>query len=456
MITSIDEKILSLAFKDKKYAMDLFNSIDCGYLSQKYQWLFVALMHFFNDPELKSLPTRNMIKEYVGESDTTNRVEMFDFLMENSADPKEFKWLVKKIQVRYNDKIQKENIKRISDILKNQSGNEKRVKKINQIIKKAAVEVDSIGCERMYKEGTLRDSALERISKYKYLKEHPEFARGILTGFSTLDRITNGLHPGEFVIIAGDTGTGKSILMHNIAVNAYIASNNISDCAEEWNNDGKNILYFSLEMPKESIERRIDSCISEVYANHIRDGLLSEEDELKYFQCLRFQKEYSKHFHIVDMPKGATTREIEIKYIEISETLFKPDLVVVDYLGIMSPNDSSGSDWMDLGVISAELHEFARIYEISVITGSQVNRTKDGSESYNTRRIARSAMIPNNANIILQIGCREDEDLRTDIPMYIIKMRDGEKGMFTLSKDFGRMKVIDIIDDSFVDEDEII
>ena len=82
---------------------------------------------------------------------------------------------------------------------------------------------------------------------------------------------------------------------------------------------------------------------------------------------------------IVDMPKGATTREIELKYLEICETSFKPDLVIIDYLGIMSSNDTASSDWMDLGVISAELHEFSRVYEVATITGSQVNRTKDGT-----------------------------------------------------------------------------
>jgi replicative DNA helicase len=395
-----------------------------------------------------------MIKECAGNKPEKRQrhLNIFDKVKQHKVDLDEFKWLIKKIREEYNDRVQRKAFKDIKTGLNLPEG-EKRVEKINQIIKKSTVEIDSIGAKKMYKEGTLRDSALERVGKYKHIKEHPELARGILTGLSTLDRISNGLHPGELMIIAGDTGTGKSILMHNIAVNAYLAKNNVFNLPDLWNNDGHNVLYFSLEMPKESIERRIDSCLGEVYANQIRDGLLPKEDEIKYQQCLKFQKEYSKHFYIVDMPKGATTREIELKYIEISETSFRPDLVVVDYLGIMSSNEPTGSDWMDLGIISAELHEFARVYEIPVVTGSQVNRTKDGAEVYNTRRIARSGMVPNNANIILQIGCREDEDLRTDMPVFITKMRDGEKGMFTLSKDFGRMKVIDIIEDSFADEE---
>jgi replicative DNA helicase len=152
------------------------------------------------------------------------------------------------------------------------------------------------------------------------------------------------------------------------------------------------------------------------------------------------------------MPKGATTREIELKYLEICETKFKPDLVIIDYIGIMSPNEPGDSDWLALGKIAADLHEFSRLYEIPTITGSQVNRPKEqagGKIDYSTNRVARSDMITNNANIIVQIACRDDEYIRTDMPIYIVKMRDGEKGSFTLSKDFGRMKVVDMVDESF-------
>ena len=169
---------------------------------------------------------------------------------------------------------------------------------------------------------------------------------------------------------------------------------------------------------------------------------------------------YNKNFYVVDMPKGATVREIELKYIEVLETRFKPDLVIVDYLGIMSKNSdlnkkSEDADWLELGQISAELHEFARVYEVPVITGSQVNRIKEGSkQQHSTSRLARSSMVPNNANVIIQIACREDEDTRTDMPIHIIKMRDGEKGAFILSKNFAKMKVIDLIEETFADGEE--
>lgn len=450
---TLDEKILATAFKDKKSALELSTSIKSDYFVPTHRWLFDSIEHFFNDPSIKSIPSRNMVAEFV--KDDNAKLAQYDRIMLYGPNPNELKWLIKKIQVRYNNKVQKDVFKKVSRVLESAAPGSKRVDHINKVMKQSVIEIDSIGQRKAYKEGELKESAAGRSDRYTKIKDNPDIARGIMTGLSTFDRITNGLHPGEFMIIAGSTGTGKSILMHNIAVNAYLGKNSIYGPPEECDG-GRNVLFFSLEMPKDAIERRIDACMAGVYSNHIRDGLLPEEDEQKYFQCLRFQETYDKHFHIVDVPKGASPREIELKYIEISENFFKPDLVVIDYLGIMSSNNSTGSDWMDLGVISEQLHEIGRIYEVPIITASQVNRTKDGAEVYNTRRIARSDMVPNNANIIIQIGCREDEDLRTDMPIYITKMRDGEKGMFTLSKDFGRMKVIDIVEDTFVDEDEVI
>lgn len=454
MKMSLDKKILSLALNDKKYTMELAQSTTHGYYAPDIQWLFVALMHYFNDPNIKSIPTRDMIKEYVGDKNIEKHLALFDEVKSTSVEPNEFNWMLEKLRFRYNDKVQRETKSKIDELISKVPISKERIEEINKLMKQSIVEIDSIRKRTSYKEGSLRESATKRVKKYEYLEEHPETARGILTGFSTFDRITNGLHPGELMIVAGASGSGKSIVMQNIAVNAYLGKNTLDTPKEEWDDSGRNVLFFSLEMPKEVMERRIDACLAEVYSNHIRDGLLSDEDKRKYFRALKFQKEYHKDLYIVDMPKGATPREIELKYLEICETKFVPSLIVIDYLGLMSPNDSSGVDWQDLGIISGELHETARTYEVSVLTGSQVNRTKDGSEKYNLDRIARSSAIPTHANIVIQIADRENEHLYTDVGIYITKMRDGEKGHFTMNKDFARMRVIDIVDSSYADEEE--
>jgi len=453
----LDKKILSYALKEKKFTMELTSSITDKYFGSELQWLFRTLNQHFTDPKFKEIPTENVIREYAAklyedQEDIEACVKDFNDVMAVEVVPSEFHWHLDKLRVRYNTQVGKECALSIHKVFKTETDEKERIDKVNKIMRESVVSVDSIYRKQSYREGSLDESAKERAVRYKHIEENPDSARGILTGFKEFDRITNGLHKGELMIVAGSTGTGKSVVMHNIGVNAYLGGNSPFTPPETWTGLGHNILYFSLEMPKESMERRIDSCMAGIFYNQIRDGVLASEDRLKYFNTLKFQMQYQKRFHIIDMPKGATTREIELKYLEVCETKFKPDLVIIDYIGIMSPNEPGDSDWLALGKIAADLHEFSRLYEIPVITGSQVNRPKEqagGKIDYSTNRVARSDMITNNANIIVQIACRDDEYIRTDMPIYIIKMRDGEKGSFTLSKDFGRMKVVDMVDESF-------
>jgi len=463
---SLDRTILGYAISSKQFAMELANSITFEYFYPEIQWLYKAVMDHFLNPKFKEIPTINIIEEYLKKnyskaSFISSGVELFSELLDMELDPAEFTWYLDKFKVRYNDQVQRSCASSMVKLIKEAGGNEdERVGQINDLMRKSIVTIDSIHQRKAYKEGSLADSARDRATKYKQIEANPEIAKGIYTGFSELDRITNGLHPGEMLLIGGPTGHGKSIVMQNIAVNAYLGKNDpMIDLPEDLESvtGGKNALYFSLEMPKETQERRIDACIAGIPYYDLRDGSLSAEDKAKYSKSLKFQTRYPRTFHIVDMARGVTVRDIELKYIEMKEVYgIEFDIVVVDYLGLMMPTVDKGSDWLNLGFTAAELHEFGRVYGISTVSATQVNRPKDpNKQQHSADRVARSAMIPDNANIIIQIGSRgDDEHTRPDMPMYLTKVRDGEKGSFTLMKNFACMKVTDMTDESFGDEDE--
>jgi replicative DNA helicase len=463
---SLDRVMLAYALRDKKFTMELSNGITFEYFHPELQWLYKAITDHFNNPKFKEIPTIKIIKEYLTTNYSTSSfiskgVKLFNELLEIELDPSEFTWYLEKLRIRYNDQVQRICASNIIKLIKTDNTNEpERVQKINEIIRKSVITIDSIHRREAYKEGSLSDSAKDRAVRYKQIESNPDLAKGIYTGFSDFDRITNGLHGGELIIISGPTSHGKSIVMQNMAVNAYLGGNDpvgsIPDNLEDFTG-GNNILYFSLEMPQENQERRIDACMAGIPYNDIRDGKLNTENKNKYSKVLRFQTKFPKTFHIVDMARGTTVREIELKYIEMKESYgIKFDLVVVDYLGIMRPTTQQPSDWLNLGFTSEELHEFARVYHIPVITGTQVNRPKDPNKpQHSTDRVARSDMVPSNANIIIQIGSRgDDEHTRLDMPMYITKNRDGEKTSFTLIKNFACMQVKDMMDESFNNEDE--
>ena len=455
----LDKVVLAYALTDKKFTMDLTNSVTFEYFKPDFQPIFKSIQAHFNNPKFREIPTKNVFDEFMTQNYTQmsfreKMLKLYDEICATPVEATEFSWHLDKLKGRYNDQLQRSCAKDVVDLIKGEKDDTKRIEAINKIMRESIVNIDAIYKQETYKEGSLNESAKERFVRYQEIESNPDLAKGIPTGFAEFDRISGGLHPGEVMIVAGATGTGKSILMHNIAVNAYLNNNDPLALANDAHK-GYNILYFSLEMPKETVERRVDSCMGGLYYNEIRDGALTKEDKRKYADVLKFQMHYPHHFHIVDMAKGATVREIELKYLELCESKFKPDLVVVDYLGIMSPNEVGDSDWLALGKISAELHEFARTYNISVLTGSQVNRPKEGKSTHTTDRIARSDTITHNVNIIVQIACRDDEHTRMDMPVYITKMRDGETGVFTLSKDFKRMKVVDATTETFGDDDDL-
>ena len=457
---SLDRVMLSYAVHNKQFAMELSNSVTFEYFHIDIQWLYKAIMDYFNNPKYKELPTVAVIEEYLSTKYTQKEfiaagIELFNDIAALETNPTEFKWHMEKLKVRFNDQVQRSLVHSALKLIKDGDDDPNRIEKVNKIIQDSVTTIDSIYRTKAYQEGSLDMSAKNRLLKYKEVKANPEIAQGIYSGFSELDRITNGLHPGELLIVGGATSSGKSVVMMNMALNAYIGRQNVLEMPPEVPIKGHNVLFFTLEMPKDSLERRIDSCMAQVLYNEIRDGKMNADDETKYSKTLRFQSKYNKKFHIVDMPRGVTVREIELKYLEMIETLgIKFDLVVVDYIGIMKASTEQASDWLSLGSIAEELHEFARVYQIPVITATQVNRPKDpGKQQYSTDRVARSDMIPQNANIILQIGSRgDDEYTRLDMPVFITKMRDGEKGSFTLMKDFARMRVVDMTDSTFIVE----
>lgn len=458
---SLDRIILSYVVHNKQYAMELANSITFEYFHIDIQWLYKAIMEYFNNPKYKELPTEAVINEYLvthysKEDFIKSGNELFKDILLLETNASEFKWHLEKLKIRYNDQVQRSCVSNAIKLIREGEDDPARIEKVNKIIQDTVITIDSIHKTKAYQEGSLADSAKNRVLRYKEIEANPEIAQGIFSGFSELDRITNGLHAGELLIIGGATSSGKSVVMMNMAINAYIGKQNPLELPPDELVKGHNILYFTLEMPKDSLERRIDSCLAQVLYNEIRDGKLAQQDREKYFKVLRFQSKYQKTLYVVDMPRGVTVREIELKYIEMKESLgINFDLVVVDYIGIMKASFEQASDWLALGHISEELHEFARVYQIPVITATQVNRSKDpNKQQYSTDRVARSDMIPQNANIILQIGNRgDDEYTRLDMPVYITKMRDGEKGSFTLMKNFAMMKVVDMTDTTFTTDD---
>jgi len=110
----LEQSILSIALQDPVNAMELLSNTNIDYYSRKTQWLFSIFEHYFNDPNIRSIPTSNMVREYVAAKggDPKNYVAEFERIYNLGVDPKEFKWKLDKLKLAYNAKLQDKIITR--------------------------------------------------------------------------------------------------------------------------------------------------------------------------------------------------------------------------------------------------------------------------------------------------------------------------------------------------------
>jgi len=399
-----------------------------------YRPIILKIIEYYS--RHKATPTINILKKILSEEELDHG--FLDLVEAYEVSDNEIGYYIDQMKERYNKRIVK---RLINSCLEENSD----IKEVNKEVKRIVGKTDRLYKSDVFSEGRLKDSVKTRLDNYEFVKNNPNLKQGMLSGFVSLDDYTWGLKNSEMMVIGGASSSGKSLLMMNMAINAYMGTNDPVN-GVTGRKDGKNVLYISLEMSKEQLEQRVDANIAHIPHRGLMRGTLSEADIQSWKKSLKFQRDHDKVFYILDMPRNSTMAEIEAKF-EIITGIFKPEAIFVDYLQLMSPSTgATGSDWMDLGKVAEELHEFCRKKDLPVITAAQRKASaKKSSGKYkdnvDLEDLGRSKMIGDNATVVLLIGKREDEDLREDIEIYIVKNRDGPKGKVVLKKTFDKSKI---------------
>jgi hypothetical protein len=188
---------------------------------------------------------------------------------------------------------------------------------------------------------------------------------------------------------------------------------------------GNDVLFISLEMPKDEIEDRVVSCMCGINSLDLMKGKLTASDEpAKLARAMHFWKNYPYNFKVVDVPRGCSMNQIQSIFDDVCLE-FRPKIVIVDYLGLMTDSGESDADWEKLKNVAEQMHEFGRVNEVVTFTGVQVKCSKPGEGGVGLHRIGRSSMIMHNVNLALQIENRDNEGLRPDSIIHCIKFRRG-------------------------------
>ncbi|HEY8588799.1 MAG TPA: replicative DNA helicase, partial [Naasia sp.] len=178
---------------------------------------------------------------------------------------------------------------------------------------------------------------------------------GVPTGFSELDDLTNGLHPGQMIVVAARPAMGKSTLALDFARAASIKANMPS-------------VFFSLEMGKSEIAMRLMSAEAAIPLQHMRKGTLHTDDWTKLAQVRG--RINDAPLYIDDSP-NMTLVEIRAKCRRLKQKVGLK-LVVIDYLQLMTSGKKVESRQQEVSEFSRALKLLAKELQVPVIALSQL------------------------------------------------------------------------------------
>lgn len=241
--------------------------------------------------------------------------------------------------------------------------------------------------------------------------------RGVPTGIGELDETITGLNRTDFILLGARPGMGKTSFALNIARNAAVKSN-------------KRVAFFSLEMSKEQLVSRLLSTEAMVAGTKLRTGKLSEEEWVRVIEAGDILSKTQMYF---DDNPTITVPEIKAKLRRLKDV----DLVVIDYLQLMSSSMRIDNRVQEISKITRNLKIMAKELNVPVMTLSQLAR--DSEKRTNHRPVLSdlrdSGSIEQDADIVLFLYREdyyqdaetpgEDED-RNRSECIIAKNRHGE------------------------------
>lgn len=218
---------------------------------------------------------------------------------------------------------------------------------------------------------------------------------GVPTGFIDLDKLTNGLHAGQMIIIAARPGVGKSTLALDFMRSCSIHQNKTS-------------VIFSLEMSASEIIMRMLSAETEIKLSAMRSGQMEERDWEKLTH--RLTEIQDAPLFIDDSP-NLTMMEIRSKARRLKQQ-HGLDLVVVDYLQLMSSGKKVESRQQEVSEFSRHLKLLAKELEVPVIAISQLNR---GPEARTDKRpqladLRESGSLEQDADMVFLLYRPDSQD----------------------------------------------
>ena len=267
---------------------------------------------------------------------------------------------------------------------------------VNVLIDKAESRILEISNRKKKSDFTpISDVLMESVQGIEKLLNNKGGLTGIPTGFVDLDKLTSGLHPSDFIILAARPSMGKTAFALNVVQNVALRAH------KKVGGSPRSVAFFSLEMSKEQLVNRMLCAEANIDSQRLRIGEMADKDwDSLWGACDSMSK--AKIF--IDDTPGITAMEMRSRARRLKAE-HGLDLIVVDYLQLMQGSGKrnvSGDRQQEVSEISRSLKALARELDVPVIALSQLSR---GVEARQVKRpmlsdLRESGSLEQDADIV--------------------------------------------------------
>jgi len=190
-----------------------------------------------------------------------------------------------------------------------------------------------------------------------HMSQRDEEIYGVPTGLIDLDKLLGGLQKSDLLIVAGRPGMGKTGFLLSIAKNAA-------------QKHKKHVAMFSLEMSNEQLVQRLIAQETGIDTQRLRTGKLNDDEWPLFTHAIEVLSD--THLYLDDTP-AITPLQLRTKCRRM-DLEYKLDLIIIDYLQLMSSDNRTDNRVQEVSYISRNLKVLARELNVPVLTAAQLSR----------------------------------------------------------------------------------
>lgn len=279
---------------------------------------------------------------------------------------------------------------------------------------------------------SLRAQARKELSAVEYTTEAMQdyvdrwigSGGGMSTGFSELDKIIDGLHPGRSYILGARPAMGKTALALNIATKVAMEGD-------------APVLFFTIEMDGMELAKRALLAQAFVSKDAMEEGHLTNGDWLNIKEV---RKKLSNNMLMIDASADLPMRAVAAKARQVKAQYGKIGLIVIDYIGIMTDDGKAESRQMEISARSRGIKLLAKEVEAPILTLAQLSRSIESrlDKHPTLADLRESGSLEQDADVVIFLY--RDEEYNGEDSKYagfaeviVAKNRHGKKGKVHLA-----------------------